>query len=386
MHALLALGGSHLTRVSDQETHNTSAIVHRGKAITGLNEALARGSNDPADADAMLAACYALTFQASYMGDGMSDFIAMVRGCALLHEQINRTHGPNRSAFRIGPDFHMNIMETRMNDLPQIDAAYIDPGIAAVEALRPLLHGNVGSVFHASLLQVLYALRASPKAGYMNFVSVYGTFFDMSHAEFATFIDPANTVPQLLMAHFISLQMLVTPLTLLEINRPRDTSGARALLGTAEWAEGIMERTPLAMRGYLSWVRTIVSDMKHDVEILLDGRYKTVPLKIISGRQKPSWEQAAEAVEEDIVRTTGSFVDLMDDSGGLGLADLPGIGGSNTFAGDSAFAGESTQFAEGSTQFAEGSTQFTATDSTGFAADDSTVFEGDVSLFEHGDI
>ena len=78
MHAVLSLGASHLHRLSPENDYLTPAIVHRGHAIAGLNHAIAHAQTARSDADAMLGACYALTFQASYMDDGLSDFITMV--------------------------------------------------------------------------------------------------------------------------------------------------------------------------------------------------------------------------------------------------------------------------------------------------------------------
>ena len=282
MHAILALGASHLTRVSQQQDFNTYAIVHRGKAIKGLNDALARGSRGAGDSDAMLAACYALTFQASYMGDGMADFIAMVRGCALLTEQMNRSQ--ECTAFAMGAEMHVGIMVPRLDRMPPIDPGLITPGILSTENLRPLLRTPTDTLFHASLLRVLYALQESSKAGYMNFIGVYGTFFDMSHTDFSHFVDPTNLVCQLLMAHFIGLQMLIMPLTMVEINRTPDASQARVLLGMSDWSEQIEERIPADMKGHLNWMRCMIDGIKHDVDRLLDGSHRTMPLKILAGR------------------------------------------------------------------------------------------------------
>src|SRR5277367_1696803 len=88
MSAILGLGASHLTRVEAGSDYNTQAIIHRGRAIEGLNRALANPNRSVRESDVMLAACYALTFQASYMGDGLIDFITMVRGCALVSRRI----------------------------------------------------------------------------------------------------------------------------------------------------------------------------------------------------------------------------------------------------------------------------------------------------------
>lgn len=284
MHALLALGASHLTRVSRQSDYSTTAIIHRGQAIKGLNEALAKGGTGNAygESDALLAACYALTFQASYMGDGMADFITMVRGCALITEQIQRQR--TRTAFNLEKDIHLRLMEPRLADLPTLNPTLLHPAIIAFEALRPLLRTPTDHSFHAALLAVLFALlHHSSKAGYLTYMHVYATFYDMSHDQFAVFVDPANIPAQLLMAHFIGLQMLMVPLMLHESPERTDAAKASTLLGMVEWGCGIFERMAvLGMEEYLGWARGILETVRRELEALDAGTYlEGVGLRIL---------------------------------------------------------------------------------------------------------
>lgn len=284
MHALLALGASHLTRVSPQTNYNTLAIIHRGRAIQGLNSALANPNRRAyGESDALLAACYALTFQASYMGDGMSDFITMVRGCALVTTQINQD--ASATAFNLEKDSHLRLMEPRLDHLPTLDPTHlITPALRSVQALRSLLRTTMDAHFHAALLSVLVALQESSRAGYLNFIRVYATFFDMSHDQFGVFVDVHNLPAQLLMAHFIALQMLMVPLTLHEWPERSDVSRATVLLGIVEWADRIFERTPPAMGGYLEWPRGIMGMVRAEIEALQQqevGNYRALGLRIL---------------------------------------------------------------------------------------------------------
>lgn len=97
MHAVLALGASHLSLCSTMSGSDKSALSssgtgvmerqalgHRVRAIRALNDKLSGGRLSKVDGDAAFAAMMALTFQAGYMVDGMGDFVAMVRGCKSL--------------------------------------------------------------------------------------------------------------------------------------------------------------------------------------------------------------------------------------------------------------------------------------------------------------
>jgi Fungal specific transcription factor domain len=280
MHALLALGASHLTRVSPQSDYNTAAIVHRGKAIKGLNEALANTNRGYGESDTMLAACYALTFQASYMGDGMTDFITMVRGCALVTQQIKQDQ--SQTAFNLEQDIHVRLMATRMDQMPQLDPALLTPAIISTEELRPVLRTTMDHHFHSSLLSTLFALQDSSKAGYLSFIHLYTTFFDMTHDQFNVFLDINNMPSQLLMAHFISLQMLMVPLVVHEWPQRSDASKAGVLLGNVEWGDRIFERMPAEMTGYLQWPKEILDMVRKEIEALLAGTYRTMRLRILN--------------------------------------------------------------------------------------------------------
>lgn len=80
MHSMLALGASHLSIISPGNYMEVS-LKHRIAAINGLNSFLAQTHTEPSHADAALGTMLALTFQASHMADGLTDFLVMVRGC-----------------------------------------------------------------------------------------------------------------------------------------------------------------------------------------------------------------------------------------------------------------------------------------------------------------
>jgi hypothetical protein len=82
VHAMLGLAASHLSLYTGNDTGN--ALTHRVKAIAALNESLNHPCTSTAEGDARFGAIMALTFQASCMPEGMTEFLSMVRGCQVI--------------------------------------------------------------------------------------------------------------------------------------------------------------------------------------------------------------------------------------------------------------------------------------------------------------
>src|SRR5271167_690673 len=119
MHAILALAAQHLT-ITAEADYAALALSHRLLAIKGLNEALSKTPRTGSDGDALLAACYALAFQSSYMSDGINEFLTLVRGINLVSIQllVDRVD----LSFTISPTRHEEYMGPRLDNLPLVDA------------------------------------------------------------------------------------------------------------------------------------------------------------------------------------------------------------------------------------------------------------------------
>lgn len=84
IHAMLALGASHLNMLLGGGTYLEAAIQHRVTAIKGLNTFLSSAHLNLHNADAAFAATLILAFQSHQMGEGLIEFLTMVRGCKAL--------------------------------------------------------------------------------------------------------------------------------------------------------------------------------------------------------------------------------------------------------------------------------------------------------------
>ena len=264
MHAILSLGASHLTRVAKGVDYNTLAIQHRGKAIQGLNQALAKNSHSYGEADAMLASCYALTFQASYMSDGLVDFLTMVRGCALVTDTI-RNEGVE-TAFFLETNNHLQIMKPRLSSLPAVEVDVLDAALPSLQALSPYLTSGVDHHFHTSIQNVILALRLNSTAGYLTFISVYGSWYFMPHNDFQAFISQTNQTAQLLLAHFVAVQLVMVPLTHHEWPERANHTRLQVIHGITEWIENIYDKVEDDLKHLLEWPMMVVGAVRAEIE------------------------------------------------------------------------------------------------------------------------
>ena len=162
MHAILGLAASHLELTTGADLRS-AAIQHRVLAIKGSNAAISQPHRTGSDADALLASCYALTFQSAYMRDGLPEFFQMVRGCSLLSEQLKSEGVP--MAFFLTEKDHFHYMEDKLLDLPVIDRELVDGAERSLDALRPLFNRPCHPHFYGLLVAVINALKVGSLGG-----------------------------------------------------------------------------------------------------------------------------------------------------------------------------------------------------------------------------
>lgn len=137
MHSILALAGSHLSTLSDNPS-DQMALLHRQKAITGLEEAFGRWPHNAVEAHVMLATSYLLACQSLYITDGFLDHILSIRGCALLSQLISSNHLDG--VFSVCPRLHNMGLRLKLKNFPALDQLLI----------RHALHSLAGFSHHLS--------------------------------------------------------------------------------------------------------------------------------------------------------------------------------------------------------------------------------------------
>lgn len=165
MHAILGVAASHLELITGDDLSSV-ALYHRVRAIKGSSEALTQNNRTGSDGDALLGTCYLLTFQSSYMKDGIADFFQFVRGCALVSNQLREERLP--MAFFLAAEDHFQFMEGRLTNLPFINSELIDGAEISLSMLPPMLEFSAQVKFCQWMLDCLNALRTSSLQGKQN--------------------------------------------------------------------------------------------------------------------------------------------------------------------------------------------------------------------------
>ncbi|PKX90587.1 Zn(II)2Cys6 transcription factor [Aspergillus novofumigatus IBT 16806] len=235
MHAILALSSSHLALLTGSALP-VEALRHRQRALRGLNEAMSRAPSETSDADAMLAACYILTFQSSYMLDGLSEYIMMLRGCGLVTGLMlqRNLHG----SFSIDVNSHIKYMEAQSDRFPTIDSRIASDGIRSLSLVKPLLQHPIEEVFYQLLFD----------------------FITLPQCEVHHLLDPEKQISQVLMAHFLILLAILSPITSLEAtNRLRNVPMA----GMLSWVANICtQMSGRKAERYLMWPKSVVETIR----------------------------------------------------------------------------------------------------------------------------
>ena len=260
MHAMMALGASHLGTLSGMDYAKASQ-VHRNAAIAGLQRAINGGLGAAAGYDIALACCYVLTFQSVYVADAISDFITMSRGCQLLTAEIMEQDLP--SVFSRLPLCEKPHILLQAQKASSQDKLFFGRGVQALQSYEPRLKTSTQVNVLKLLVKVLEQLQRSPEAGCQQFYTVYEHWYKMDCQSFAEFVDTGDVVSQVLMTYLIAIQVLMYPYAASGWpDRARHTR-LHVFMGTSLWAHQVGSRVKDAeLQQHLEWPKEAVAAMQ----------------------------------------------------------------------------------------------------------------------------
>ncbi|KAM0329131.1 hypothetical protein ACHAQA_004427 [Verticillium albo-atrum] len=267
MHAILGLAACELT--SQDPSVLPQAMVHRTKAIRAMKKSLGempkRGTTHE-QANAMIATCFALTFQSVMLDDGMPEYMAFIRGIVVVGMQM--------AAKRIRPIF-ANIMDEDANALlqpvmaqvPVLPRVWVDGAVDAIEALRPLCGEETAAEYHTRLLDMAVTLRRSSWEGYQRMKDHYGWWIMLPHEQFQRVIDRGDQVMVLLAAHWIALKQIMATITQHEYDMrqkaPAESDSTEE--GMLRWVRYLNRQVDSAHRRYNTWPEWVVTRLDEDL-------------------------------------------------------------------------------------------------------------------------
>ena len=162
---MLGLAASDLTSGSSENPELRSlAMSHRVTAIKQLNQAFSGGIDSFEQGNAMLATCYALTFQSVYLDGGLADFMTFIRGCVLI--AWNMGFKGLKYLFRaFMDDEQLSMMDAHLQGIPGINPALVEDASKSLQAFHSMCERDYEKNFHAILVKTTSAILTSSRDG-----------------------------------------------------------------------------------------------------------------------------------------------------------------------------------------------------------------------------
>ncbi|KAI1476565.1 hypothetical protein F4774DRAFT_420636 [Daldinia eschscholtzii] len=278
MHAILGLAASDL--MSQDPSLVTSAMSHRLKAIRAIKKTLndVPKSNTFEEGNALVATCFALTFQSVILEDGMAEFMTFCRGIMLVAIQMWTSNTKflfqnlydNKSAALLRPFIEA---------LPPIRRDWVDMAVSSVRGLEPLCVHEVETEYYRLLLDMASALLESAFHAYEILCKQYGWWIQLPHAQFQRLVDEENQTCTLLASHWIAIKQIMAPVTetehRLRAREPRpqpqpqpqegedkDNSGMN--YGMARWLKYLNRQVDAEHRCYNDWPVWVEEQLDRD--------------------------------------------------------------------------------------------------------------------------
>jgi hypothetical protein len=141
-----------------------TAITHRVKAISSLNQAISSGINSFEQGNAMLATCFILLFQSTMIADGLVEYMTFIRGTIA----VGTSMGMKRMKFffhELWENSGVEALEADLQQTPLIDGDLALSACRSIEKLAGLCRSKGEIQMYGSLLKTARALITSSRDG-----------------------------------------------------------------------------------------------------------------------------------------------------------------------------------------------------------------------------
>lgn len=173
MHAILGFAASEL--ISTDSSLVTAAMNHRVKAIKAIKKRLAeaaRSSTSHEEANALVATCYALTFQSVSLDDGIAEYMTFIRGIVIVGMQM-MFRGIEPIFATMFEDQQDELLAPHMESLPLIQRGWADSALDAITNLRQLCVEPVEIEYQEKLMDIVQKLYTNSWAGVFSLILLF---------------------------------------------------------------------------------------------------------------------------------------------------------------------------------------------------------------------
>lgn len=282
---MLALSATdiHTLRSPWEKDFHVKALEYRVKSIESLNKAVSAGIESFEKGNAILATCYSLMFQSVMLKEALADYFSFIRGCVSVAMQMGMRQMKFLFIQAFGDD-QLDLIRDTIEAAPLLPPDVVARANRSLEKMGPLCQTKVELQMYGLLLNIARTLITSSgdgelfywsqtnlianrhALGYIELRKIYAFFsFEMQHEEFREFTNPANEVCQLLQAHFVAMQLIMTPITKTEW-RNRESADREADEGgdgtTGNWLQTLHATIPVHLLDYYEWTKWIDGEVQ----------------------------------------------------------------------------------------------------------------------------
>ncbi|RDA83619.1 hypothetical protein CP532_2842 [Ophiocordyceps camponoti-leonardi (nom. inval.)] len=255
MHAILGFAASELAHTDDSSSLLTAAMTHRVKAIRAIKKRLTDDSGtDMAyeEANALVATCFALTFQSVSLDDGLPDYMTFIRGILIVGMQM-MLKGMTPMFDSLLDDRTDEMMTPPVLRLPlMIPGGWADAALMAISSLRPLCVSAVEMTYHQQLMGIAQKLQISSFDVSQAHAREYAWWMMLPHANFQQLINFTRQTTILLHTHWIALSQIMALMN----DRENDSSMRQDRgmdPGFIRWLRYLNARVDLEHQAYNQW-------------------------------------------------------------------------------------------------------------------------------------
>ncbi|KAJ9165036.1 C6 zinc finger protein [Coniochaeta hoffmannii] len=267
MHAILGLAASDLS-VQKDPTLVAFAMNHRLKAIKAIKKTLSDvpRADTFEEGNALMATCFALTFQSVLLDDGMVEYMTFIRGIVIVAIQMY-LKGANLLFGQFLGDKQTEALRPLLEKVPLIEHGWAADAVAAIEGLGPLCVSPMETQYHERILDMARQLQVSSFLAYKSMSQHYAWWMMLPHEQFRQIIDPDNQVCILLASHWIALKQIMATITETEwrASGEPNKSGNDIEIGIIRWLKylnGLVDRDHVA---YNQWPMWVEAQLERDV-------------------------------------------------------------------------------------------------------------------------
>ncbi|OAA67833.1 c6 zinc finger domain containing protein [Niveomyces insectorum RCEF 264] len=182
------------------------------------------------EGNALMAACFALTFQSVALDDGLAEYMTFIRGIIVValqmylkgarilfrdlvgsDAQVDRADAAHDREVAVSPSVQTKKTNNNSNTTQQWSEA---AAVTAVQRLAPLCDGDpVAETYHALVLEMAEGLLVSPVKAYTAMTRHYAWWMQLPYEQFRAVIDLDRPVFVLLASHWIALKQVLARVT-----------------------------------------------------------------------------------------------------------------------------------------------------------------------------